>query len=72
MKQTKTQVFEAVKVNPAVFLDEYGDILTNDDAEEAAEALTAYLTSPDFFEDFAAMFALDVAERNGRYEEATK
>lgn len=61
-----------MKVNPAVFLDEYGDILTNDDAEEAAEALAAYLASPDFFEDFASMFALDVAERNGRYEEAAK
>lgn len=72
MKQTKTQVFEAVKVNPAVFLDEYGDLLTKDDAEEAAEALTAYLASPDFFEDFVTMFALDVAERNGRYEEAAK
>lgn len=72
MKQTKAQVFEAVKVNPAVFLDEYGDLLTDDDAEEAAEALTAYLTSPDFFDDFVTMFALDVAERNGRYEEAAK
>ena len=72
MKQTKTPVFISVKVNPAVFLDEYGDILTEDDATEAAESLTAYLTSPDFFEDFAAMFAQDVAERNGRYEEAAK
>lgn len=72
MKQTKTPVFEAMKVNTAVFLDEYGDLLTKDDAEEAAEALTAYLASPDFFEDFVTMFALDVAERNGRYEEAAK
>ena len=72
MKQTKTPVFLSMKVNPAVFLDERGDILTEKDAEEAAEALAAYLASPDFFEDFVTMFALDVAERNGRYEEAAK